>query len=104
MKPEAVELDRLRREVARLKAKRDILKKGRGVLRAGVDMKFGLIAKHRPIWPVSWMCAALGVSCAGFHARLTRKPSARDLGDAAIGARVRASFLGSDRPCGARRV
>jgi len=25
-------------------------------------MKFGFIAKHRGIWPVRWMCEALGVS------------------------------------------
>lgn len=30
-------------------------------------MKFAFIAKHRPVWPVSWMCAALGVSRSGFH-------------------------------------
>ena len=36
---------------------------------------FGFIAKHRGIWPVSWMCGALGVSRSGFHAWLTRPPS-----------------------------
>ena len=48
MKAEQLEIDRLRREVAKLKAERDILKKGRGLLREGVDMKFGFIAKHVP--------------------------------------------------------
>ncbi len=28
-------------------------------------MKFGFIAKHRRIWPVAWLCAALGVSRSG---------------------------------------
>lgn len=31
---------------------------------------FGFVAKHRGIWPVSWMCDALGVSRSGFHAWL----------------------------------
>lgn len=31
---------------------------------------FGFVAKHRGVWPVSWMCDALGVSRSGFHAYL----------------------------------
>lgn len=65
---------------------------------------FGFIAKHRGIWPVSWMCEALGVSRSGFHAWLTRPPSARARSDAVLRPRVRASFLLSDRTYGARRV
>jgi hypothetical protein len=45
--PEQLEIDRLRREVTRLKAERD---KGRSLLREGSDMKFAFIAKHRSIW------------------------------------------------------
>jgi transposase len=46
MKPEQLEIARLRREVIKLKAERDILK-SRGLLREGIDVKFGFIAKHR---------------------------------------------------------
>jgi putative transposase len=67
-------------------------------------MKFGFIAKHRAIWPASWLCEALGVSRSGFHAWLTRTPSARSRSDEEIGSKVRASFMGSDRTYGARRV
>ena len=67
-------------------------------------MKFGFIAKHRAIWPTSWICETLGVSRSGFHAWLTRSPSARSRSDEEIGAKVRASFMGSDRTYGARRV
>jgi transposase len=35
MKPEQQEIDRLRREVVRLKAERDVFAKGRGLLREG---------------------------------------------------------------------
>jgi putative transposase len=31
-------------------------------------MRFAFIAKHRHIWPGSWLCEALDVSRSGFHA------------------------------------
>ena len=67
-------------------------------------MKFGFVAKHRGVWPVRWLCEALGVSRSGFHAWISRPPSVRTLADAALTARVRASFVASDRTYGARRV
>jgi putative transposase len=67
-------------------------------------MKFVFIAKHRSIWPVAWLCNALGVSRSGFHGWLNRTPSARSRSDEALGRRVRASFVASDRTYGARRV
>ena len=67
-------------------------------------MKFGFIAKHRGVWPVSWICEALGVSRSGFHAWLGRAPSARARSDEMLGAKVRASFIASYRTYGARRV
>jgi hypothetical protein len=30
-------------------------------------MKFVFIAKHRTIWPVAWLCEAMGVSRSGFR-------------------------------------
>src|SRR5881394_1034167 len=50
------------------------------------------------------MCEAVGVSRGGFYAWLIRPRSQRDRSDEELGARVRASFLGSDRTYGARRV
>ena len=67
-------------------------------------MRFAFVAKHRGIWPVRWMCEALGVSRSGFHAWLTRPPSKRARTDEATGTRVRESFVASDRTYGARRV
>lgn len=40
------EIEKLRREAAKLKAERDILK-GRSLLREGRDMRFAFFAKHR---------------------------------------------------------
>ena len=67
-------------------------------------MRFAFIAKHRGIWPADWLCEALGVSRGGFYAWLTRPPSARSRGDETLAAKVRNSFLASDRTYGARRV
>jgi len=78
--------------------------KSRGLLREGIDVKFGFVAKHRGIWPAEWLCGALGVSRGGFYAWLTRPRSRRSRSDEELGAKVRASFLASDRTYGARRV
>ena len=67
-------------------------------------MKFVFMAKHRNIWPVAWLCEAMGVSRSGFHAWLNRSPSARSRSDETVGQQVKASFLASDRTYGARRV
>lgn len=67
-------------------------------------MRFIFIAKHRGIWPVAWMCGALGVSRSGFHAWLNRAPSQRARDDEVIGARVKTSHIASYRTYGARRV
>ena len=67
-------------------------------------MKFSFVAKHRGIWPAGWLCEALGVSRGGFYAWLTRPRSRRSQNNEELGAKVRASFLASDRTYGARRV
>src|SRR5256714_5022069 len=79
-------------------------KKSRGLLREGINVKSSFIAKHRGIWAVDWMCEALGVSRGGFYAWLTRPRSRRSRDNDELGAKVRASFLASDRTYGARRV
>ncbi|MGY3695444.1 putative transposase [Bradyrhizobium sp. USDA 3240] len=67
-------------------------------------MKFAFVAKHRTIWPVAWLCDALGVSRSGFHAWLNRSPSTRSRSDEELGGKVKASFAASDRTYDARRV
>ena len=63
-----------------------------------------IVAKHRGIWPAEWLCGALGVSRGGFYAWLRRPRSRRSRRDEELGAKVRSSFLASDRTYGARRV
>jgi len=67
-------------------------------------MRFAFIAKHRSIWPVAWLCAALDVSRSGFHAWLNRSPSARSRQDEVLQVAIGRSFRSSDRTYGARRV
>ena len=104
MKPEQAEIARLKREVTKLKAERDILKKAAAYFAKEIDVKFGFVAKHRGIWPADWLCGALGVSRGGFYAWLTRPRSQRSRSDEELAAKVRTSFLASDRTYGARRV
>lgn len=67
-------------------------------------MKFGFVARHRGIWPVAWICGALGVSRGGFYAWLDRPASVRERLDEVLSAKVRTSFIASSRTYGARRV
>eukprot|EP01031_Cornospumella_fuschlensis_P048242 gene48242-59081_t len=76
MKPEAAELDRLRKEVQKLRTERDILKKA---------------------------AAYFAKESIGYYGWLTRPRSQRERDDEVIGMQVRQSFLGSDRTYGARR-
>src|SRR5438477_10139262 len=76
MKPEQLEIVRLKREVAKLKAERDILKNCRGLLREGIDVKFSFIESTGGSGP-STGCARRSVSRGGFYAWLTRPRSQR---------------------------
>ena len=61
-------------------------------------MKFGFIAKHCSIWPVAWLCEALGVFRSGFHAWLGRTLSDRARADEALVLVIRCSFTASAAP------
>lgn len=62
------------------------------------------MARHQGIWPVSWMCAVLGVTRGGFYAWLKRPPSRRAQDDERVLVAVRRSFAESDATYGVRRV
>lgn len=67
-------------------------------------MRFAAIARHRGVWPLRWMCEALLVTAAGFHAWLKRPESERVTHDRALTLVIHTSFAESDRTYGARRV
>ena len=57
---------------------------GERFFRAGGDMTFAFVARHRRIWPVSWLCEVTEVSRSGFRAWLHRPASARAILDAKL--------------------
>lgn len=67
-------------------------------------MRFAFIARHRHIWPVSWLCDVLDVSRSGFHAWLNRPTSTREIHDAKPVTAIETRCKASDRTYGARRV
>ena len=67
-------------------------------------MRFEFIAKHRGIWPVTWMCEVLDVSPSGFYSWRSRPLSNRALYDEDLIRDIRRSFADSDRTYGVRRI
>ena len=67
-------------------------------------MKFKFIAKHRGIWPLTWMCEVLDVSPTGFYSCLSRPPSKRQREDEVLIRQIRGSFTDSGDTYGVRRV
>ena len=67
-------------------------------------MRFAAMARHRGIWPLSWMCQTLSVTPGGYYAWLKRPESERSAMDRKLTAAIRTSFADSDRTYGARRV
>lgn len=62
------------------------------------------MARHRSVWPVRWMCQALGVSASGFYEWLSRPESDRAMTNRTILVRIRESFESSHRTYGSPRV
>ncbi|WP_425434990.1 IS3 family transposase [Loktanella atrilutea] len=99
------ELKRLRRENAVLKQERDILKKGRGLLRErDKSMTFGFIEAEKASFPISRMCRALGVSQSGFFAWQDRPACRRQQQDMVYLAHIRTAFALSNGTYGSPRM
>ena len=67
-------------------------------------MRYEFIAKHREIWPVTWMCEALDVSPSGFYSWRSRPPSERSRYDETLVREIRRSFSVSGDSYGVRRL
>jgi len=67
-------------------------------------VRYGFVARHRSVWPVRTMCRLLDVSHSGFYDWFDRGPSRRSRDDERLMARIRCSFLESDRTYGSPRV
>ncbi|WP_422388884.1 IS3 family transposase [Keguizhuia sedimenti] len=97
------EFERMRRELAKVKMERDILKKARA-LRCRPQVKYAFIARHRHVWPTRTMCRVIGVSTSGFYDWLKRPESLRAQANARLLSRIREAFTSSDRTYGSPRV
>jgi hypothetical protein len=105
MKPEQLEIERLRREVQKQEAERDILKRPQpSSRRKRYEIRLHREASECLAGGMAVQCNALSVSRWDFHAWLNRSPSARSRSDEALGQQVKPSFVASDRTYGARRV
>jgi hypothetical protein len=90
MKLEQLEIAQLKREVAKLKAERDIpLRRNRREVR--------FCCEAWRVWPGGLVVPRRSVSRGGFYASLTRPRSRRSRSDEGLGAKVRTSFLASDQ-------
>ncbi|WP_151958462.1 IS3 family transposase [Acinetobacter junii] len=71
----SAELAKLKKELQRVTEERDILKKGRGVLRKPVQMRYAFIQDNQHIWPVCRLCSTLDVHHSGYYAWLKQPTS-----------------------------
>ncbi|MCH4247233.1 MAG: IS3 family transposase [Acinetobacter populi] len=69
------ELVKLKKELQRVTEERDILKKGRGVLRKPVQMRYTFIQDNKNIWPIRRLCSTLDVHHSGYYAWLKQSTS-----------------------------
>ncbi|MCG8468711.1 MAG: IS3 family transposase [Gemmatimonadetes bacterium] len=90
---ERAELRRLRRENKQLKMEREILKKAAGLVRSGDRLgapeAFEFVRANRAEFSVRTLCRVLGVSPSGYYAWKDRPPSAREVANERLVARMR---------------
>ncbi|MEW8117145.1 MAG: IS3 family transposase [Candidatus Thiodiazotropha sp.] len=95
---------RLKAELQRAKEDRDILKKGRGILRQEPRVKYAFILHNRERYPIRRMCRNLQVSHSGYYDWLIRPPSKRSIENRRLLELIRHSYEASGRIYGAPRV
>jgi transposase InsO family protein len=94
----------LKRELAVASQERDILKKSHQHLLAGRGMRYPFIAEQRGGFPISRMCAVLGVSRSGYYAWRERGPSPRRQANQVLVEAIRRVHRESRRSYGSPRI
>jgi len=95
---------RLKRELMRVTEERDILKKGRRVLRAGCKVKYAFVAEHRPRFSVRAMCRCLSIHHSGFYAWIKNPLSMRAMEDARQTRQLKDAWKDSGKVYGYRKL
>jgi transposase-like protein len=97
------ELKRLRKENARLKEEREILK-GRGVLCATAAVKYAWMHQQPAEFTVRRMCQLLEVSRSGYDEWLSRPPRAQSDADPQVQDKIQRDFAQGRGTYGTRRI
>jgi putative transposase len=100
---EQLEIAQFKHAITKLKAGRYILK-SRGLLRERTDVKFSFHREAPGDLLADWMCKPFGIPRGGFYVWLTRPRRSTAAVMKSLVRRFRASFVGSDRTYGPRRV
>ncbi|MGH9705390.1 MAG: IS3 family transposase [Candidatus Acidiferrales bacterium] len=101
---QAVEIRRLKRELARMTEERDILKKANRVFRQGCKVRYAFVADHRPVFSVRVMCRCLRIHPSGFYAWLKAPLSRRAREDARQTELIRKAWKESGKVYGYRKL
>ncbi|WNI83918.1 IS3 family transposase [Enterobacter ludwigii] len=98
------EIRRLQKELKRVTDERDILKKGRGVLRKAVRLRYAFIRDNTCCWPVRLLCRVLDVHPSGFYAWLQQPHSQRHQADLRLTGQIKQFWLESGCVYGYRKI
>ncbi|EBH0885568.1 IS3 family transposase [Salmonella enterica subsp. enterica serovar Panama] len=98
------EIRRLQKELKRVTDERDILKKGRGVLRKAVRLRYAFIRGNTCCWPVRLLCRVLNVHPSGFYSWLQQPHSQRHQADLRLAGQIKQFWLESGCVYGYRKI
>lgn len=98
------ELVRLKKENARLKEEREILKKGGSLLRARIEVRYQFIKDNASIFNICALSHIMGVSRSGYYEWLNRKPSTREKQNMDLKNSIKTAYQMSRGVYGYRRI
>ncbi|MFC3122816.1 IS3 family transposase [Agaribacter flavus] len=98
------EIKRLKKELKRAEDERDILKKGRGVLRKTVRLRYAFIKDNSDCWPVRWLCRMLDVHPSGYYAWHNTPNSKRHKANQRLTGLIKQFWLESGGVYGYRKI
>ncbi|WP_133538877.1 IS3 family transposase [Idiomarina aquatica] len=98
------EIRRLQKELKRTTEERDLLKKGRGILRKAVRLRYAFIKEHSDSWPVRWLCRMLDVHPSGYYAWCNKPHSKRHKANQHLTGLIKQFWLESGGVYGYRKI